>query len=240
MAPWLLAGLLTGGGALINNRIQNDAINEQNRQNQRAIQIERTAREAERARQAVMEQLQADQVAKALMAAAPQNVRQAAETAAADPGNEIVQSAEDYNIPALQGQRSEGEVAGNISRLVQDRLKQTREMLTAQAILTAQGTAMQGSQDAITRMGGEISTTGGNRSRSMGVAQMEGSVPAAEVTKSDNPLGDLMILAGKAYGGINGDFANLPEGINKGAAQVASWFRPGLAPATSVRPRARA
>jgi hypothetical protein len=237
---WLAAAALTGAGSLINNRIQNDAINEQNKQNQRAVDMQRRAADAERQRQLVMERLQADEVAKALMTAAPANVRQMAAAEAADPANETVRSAEEYNVPVLQGQRSDGEVAGNIGQIVQDRLKQTREMLTAQALLTAQGTGMQAGQDGITRMGSEISTVAGNRNRSLGVSQMEANVSPAEVTKSDSPLGDLMILGGKAYGAANGSMANLPPGINQGAARVASWFRPGLAPTTSIRPRARA
>lgn len=224
MAPWIIAALLSGGGALVNNKIQNDAIRAQNQQNQRAVAMQAEARSAERSRQSVMERLQADEVARALMQASPDQVRQTAEAEAADPGNEIVRSAAEYNIPTLQGQRADGEVAGGIGRIVQDRLKQTRDMLAAQAILTAQGTAMQGSQDAITRMGADISTIGGNRARSAGVARMEGSVPAAEVTKSDSPLGDLMILGGKVFGAANGSMANMPQGIQQGAQRLGQMF----------------
>jgi hypothetical protein len=48
---WLAAAALTGAGSLINNRIQNDAINEQNKQNQRAVDMQRRAADAERSRQ---------------------------------------------------------------------------------------------------------------------------------------------------------------------------------------------
>lgn len=204
MAPWLVAALLSGGGALLNYKIQNDAIKAQNAENQRAMAIEAANREAERTRQLAMEKLQAQEVARALTGADPAQRAAEIEAQAEAPDNEFVHSAETYNIPTLQGQKGGTAVSGDIGRLVASALARTKDMLKAQSILSAQGVGAQGVQDDLMRMGSDISTIGGHRQGSMNVSRMETSIPAARVTPSSSPIGDLLMLGGQLYGGFGG------------------------------------
>lgn len=223
----LISALLTGGGALINNKIQNDWIRETNAQNRKAMELERLARDVELTRQRDMEALQADTVARALVDANPANIATQAEESANDPDNKIVMAAEDYNIPTLTGQRTDGPVATEIGKMVADRLAETKDILRAQAVLTAQGTGMQGTQDGLIRMGSDLSTIGSNRRASAGVANLETNVPAADVYKSDSPLGDLLILGGKLFGGLNGDLGSLVNGKIGAGTAANAFFKNG-------------
>lgn len=210
MNPMLIAALLTGGGSLLNWKIQNDAVKAQNAENQKAMAMERAAREAERMRQLDMEKMQAAEVAKALTKADPAEMASKIEAEAEAPDNEFVASADMYNVPTLGGQKADSVVAGDIGKLVADALDRTKGMLKAQSVLSSQGTGIQGTQDALVRMASEIGTTASNRQGSANVARMETSIPAATVTPSSSPIGDLMMLGGMLYGGLGGFGAGKP------------------------------
>jgi len=204
MNPLLIAALLSGGGGLINWKIQNDAIAAQNAENDRAMQMERAAREAERARQMSMESLQAEEVTRALMEIDPSKTTGDVTEEVADPGNAFATAAESYNIPSLSGQLTEGGVANSIGKLIADKLQQTRGILKAQSTLSSQGSANQGSRDDLMRMAGVLQNIGSNRRGSLDASRLETSIPAARVTPSDSPIGDLLMLGGQLYGGMGG------------------------------------
>jgi len=228
MNPLLIAALLSGVGGLANWKIQDDAISAQNAENQRAMMREGEMRNAERLRQRNMETLQADEVARALLAADP---AQTAEDVTADveaPENAIVQAAADYNVPELQGQSADGPLAGDIGRLVADKLKQTRGILKGQATLSGQGSALQGTQDDLARMAGVLQNVGSDRRGSLAASRLETNVTPARVTPSSSPIGDLLMLGGQLYGGMGG-FGSL---IGSNAPLAAS----GTAGALGVSP----
>lgn len=214
MNPFLIAALLSGAGSLYNWNIQNQAINAQNRENQKAMDMERAARDAERTRQRAYESTQAEAAARALMEADPAASAEAVTEVTDTPDNEFVRSAEDYNIPALQGQETDGPVATEIGRIVADALQRTKGILKAQSILSAQGTEMGGTNDALARMAADIANTGSARRGSLAVSNLETSVPAATVTPSSSPLGDLLMLGGMVYGAKGGNlFGNKPLAV---------------------------
>lgn len=214
----LIGTAATLGGSLINYNIQNDAIEAQNQQNQIAMEEERQARIAEEARQSEMEALQLEAVSRALFDASPEAlVSDTAEEEAVIPVEEFQSIADTYNVPALQGQTGEGIVAGQIGQIVADAVNRTRGMLGAQGKLTAQNNAFSGAQDALTRSASEIQNIGSDRSGSIAVAQKETSIPAATVTPSSSPLGDLLLIGGKLGAGIGGR--------RSGAGNVGDLFR---------------
>lgn len=224
---FLIPALMGGAGAYINSRIQNQAIAAQNAENQRAMAMERAARLAESERQAVMEQLQADAVAKALFKVDPGDTAKTVEAEASDPDNAITVSAEEYNIPSLTGQSQTGVVAGEIGKLVADKLKQTKDILKAQATLSGQGTSLLGNQDALLRMAGDVQNVGRDRAGSLAASRLETSIPAARVTPSDSPIGDILMLGGQLLGGMGG-FGSLAGGPLV-APGTASMVTPSMA-----------
>ena len=219
----MISAAASGGGALINSNIQNQAIAETNNQNKIRMNIERDARNEESARQSAMEATSAEQVTQALLGANPEDVVAKVAAQAADPTNQIVQSAEMHNTPVLQGQVQNADVTGAINEKVSGRLAKTKEMLKNMAIMSGQGTSTANIGDLIGRSGSEIQTIGSNRRGSLAASQLETSIPAAEVTKSKSMLGDLLMLAGAAggsYGGQMAGAAGTPLFTNPFASQA--------------------
>lgn len=192
------------GGTLYNADTQNQAVSEQNKQNRIQMETQRQARARETQRQMDMEQQQAAAVTKALFDAAPEKVIEAGEAAKADPLNPIVAAAEEYNVPALQGQVANQDVNENIGTTVRRAMTRTRGMLENAAVLSGQNEAFTKAVQSLGRMGSEVQTIGSNRAGSSRTAGLETSIPAATVTKSNNPTGDLMILAGSLGAGSLG------------------------------------
>ena len=202
MSPLFLAALLSGGGALYNSKMQNDAIVAQNEQNKLAVDRASAAKEAERRRQERWEQEQFDAIDRTLREVDPGKRAADIEAATAAPENEIVQSAEDYNIPSLTGQNATGSVASEIGKIVADRLEQTKELLRAQSVLSEQGVGSMQSRNTINRMNADIGAISRDRSGSIGVNDMETSIDAATVTPSDSPIGDILLVGGQLAGGL--------------------------------------
>lgn len=196
-------------GAALNAKTQNDAIEAQNAENRKAMDIERRNREAERLRQREMEGLQREAVDKAAIAADGGQIAEDVEAQADDPSNQFVAVADEYNVPMLQGQVADGEVSQGIGKIVGDALKNTREILKNQSTLVGQNTAFGTLGDVIMRMGADVSNVGSDRRGSLGVAQMETSIPAAEVTRSDSIMGDLLMMGGSALSGYGGRTAGM-------------------------------
>lgn len=198
--PITLAGIAaSGAGALMNRKMQNAGIAETNNQNQIAMEREKRATEDERVRQAAFEKTQADAVTKALFEVDPANA--AKEIEAAAPTSEIAMIADDYTVPKLQGQLSDGVTAERIGEIISGSTDKLRKVLTAASTLSQQGTRLQGNQDELTRLGSENQTTGSFRQGSLNASQKEKSVPAAEVTPSSSPLGDILMLFGQGVAG---------------------------------------
>lgn len=213
LEPMMLASMAaSAGGAAINARMQNQAIEAQNAQNQRAMQIEREARESESVRQKAYEASQADQVTKALFEAAPENIEEQGEAVAADETNAINQAADQYNTPSLTGQVENNDVNESIGATVSKAVARTREMLRNAATLSGQQSGLEDAFTSLGRMGSNIQTIGSNRQGSSNVSRMETRVPAATVTKSTSPVGDLLMLGGQLAGGMSGNAAGAAGG----------------------------
>jgi tRNA threonylcarbamoyladenosine modification (KEOPS) complex Cgi121 subunit len=216
--PMALAGIGANlAGAAINHSIQSQAVSEQNRQNQIAMQGERAAREAEAQRQLGWENEQAAAAAAALTQADPTRVAQASQQTVEAPNNAVVAMTDDYNVPALQGQTSNQNVAASIGNEIAGRAAQTREMLRSAAMLQAQGGQMNDVAQALFSMGSQVANTGSNRRGSMNAARLETTIPVAEVRPSSSPIGDLLMLGGQAMSGRAGQRAGalLPGGNSR-------------------------
>jgi len=205
------------GGSLINNRIQNQAISEQNRQNQIAMVRERDAREAEVGRQREFELAQAESVTRALSDADPARAATESQRMVDEPSNQVVAAADEYNVPTLQGQVRNEDVNENIGQTIAGQAARTREMLRSAALLQAQGTQNNEIANALFGMGSNVANIGSNRRGSMNAAGLETRIPAATVTRSSSPIGDLLMLGGTAlagYGGQRAGFGAAPYGTS--------------------------
>jgi len=215
--PAMLIGPALGGlGSLVNSNIQRQQIAEQNRQNQIAMQREGAAREAETQRQLGWENEQAAAAAAALTQADPVRSALAAQATVAAPDNATVAMTDDYNVPALQGQTSNEDVGASIGRAITGQTARTRDMLRSAAMLQAQGGQMNNVAQSLFDMGSAVANTGSNRRGSMNAAQLETNVPVAQVTRSNSPIGDLLMLGGSALSGIGGQRAG--QGLLPGAS----------------------
>ncbi|MDG3089224.1 hypothetical protein P7F88_25510 [Vibrio hannami] len=194
-------------GSLYNNKIQNDAIGEQNRQNQIALEMQQANREAEAERQAQMELEQANAVTQALFEADPTKVAEKAKAEATDPGNLITQAVEEYAAPKLEAQVANADVDADIGATIAGEMKRTRKILDAAALLSAQGTTLSGVQDALGRMSSQVQTTGSNRRGSINASRSETSIQPATVTASSSPIGDILMLSGSLGAGMAGKAA---------------------------------
>lgn len=203
--PVTLAGIAASlGGSVINSNITNDAISEQNRQNQRTMEIERTAAEAERGRQRDFELSQAEAATRALFEADGGDIAESVEESATAPTNEIANVPADYNTTTLQGQVQDGVVSDQIGRIIQDALTGTQGILGGQARISGQNSAFMNLRDKLMEMSSEIQNVGQARRGSLMANQLETSIPAATVTPSDSPIGDLLMLGGQALAGYGG------------------------------------
>jgi hypothetical protein len=200
----LIGTIASGVGGAVNANINNSAIRQQNKQNEIAMLREAEARSAESARQREMEATQAATVADALFKSNPAAIVEAADESSTDQDNDYVASVDEYNTPLLQGQLGAGGVSADIGRIIADAAKNTREVLKAQSVLAGQNTGLAGIQDALSRMGSEISTVNSNRRGSGAVSMLETSIPAATVMPSNSILGDLLMLGGQAMAGASG------------------------------------
>lgn len=218
--PVTLAGILASvGGSAINANIQNDAIAAQNAQNQRTMDMERTAAEAERNRQRDFEASQAEAATRALFEADGGEIAENVEAEASAPTNEIANVPDDYNTTTLQGQVQDGVVSGQIGKIIEDALTGTRGVLKGQATISGQNSAFMNLRDKLMEMSSQIQNVGQARRGSLMASQLETSIPAATVTPSDSPIGDLLMLGGQALAGYGGQRvgarapASRPNGI---------------------------
>ena len=203
--PVTLAGIVASlGGSVINSNITNQAIGEQNRQNQRVMEMERSAADAERSRQRDFELSQAEAATRALFEADGGAIAENVDAEATAPTNEIANVPEDYNTTQLQGQVQDGVVSGEIGRIIEDALAGTKGILNGAATISGQNSAFMGLRDKLMEMSSNIQNVGQARRGSMMANQLETSIPTATVTQSDSPIGDLLMLGGQALAGYGG------------------------------------
>jgi hypothetical protein len=215
--PMSLLGLAGSvGGSLINAQIQRQAIDEQNRQNRTAMERERTARTQEVDRQRQWESSQAEEVTRALGDASPQTIARETERQVEEPENRILAAADQYNVPTLQGQVQNQDV--DIGGIVSGQAARTRDLLRAAATLQGQASSFNNAGQGLFDMSGMLANLGSERRGSMNASRLETSVPAAEVTPSHSPIGDLLMLGGQALAGRGGQSAG---------ARGISAYRPG-------------
>jgi hypothetical protein len=224
LEPMLLAALpgtiASAGGAYINNQIQNDAVQAQNRENQRVMEMQTATTEAERARQDAWAADQQARTMEALMRVDPTARAETIATEVADPKNEIVAGAEAYNIPTLQGQITDSASGRDIGKTVSDALARTTDLLRAQSTLSAGGVQTGKAQDELIRMAGDVGNIGGFRMNSAQVAQREAAVPAATVTPGNSILGDALLLAGQLLAGSMGKSAGMSGQVPASSANI--------------------
>lgn len=220
----LLSAALPAVGALYNARMQQQYIDARNAEQQKAMAMEAQARQAEDARQRQMEQVQAQRVTDALMRAEPEQGAEQVREVAVEQPNEIRDAADTYNLTRLPGQRGSTEVSDMIARTVGEERERARGIMENRALLTGQDNWLQSLQDELVRMAGDISNEGSFRQESLGVSRMETNVPAAQVTPSASPWGDLMMLGGQALAGHIGQlrgYNTKPGGWTRGARNAA-------------------
>lgn len=207
------SAVLPAVGAIYNANTQNRAIEAQSRANRDAMEMDRAARAAESERQLAMEADQIRSVQEAMQQANPASIadRVAQQTQGE---TDFTRAADETAILALPGQAASGKVGEKMGSIVGSALEQTRNMLRAQSVLSAQGGEFSGVSQALQRMSQDIGNVGANRSRSAGVAQLEGRNPPAQVTPSQSILGDALIAAGKGVGQFaGGRQASMDQGI---------------------------
>ena len=209
----LMSVAASAGGAFINNRMQNQAISEQNRQNRIAMDRERQNREAETVRQRDWEGQQAEAAMRALTDADPARVAEESQRMVDAPDNRTVAAADEYNVPSLQGQVQNEDVNESIGSTIAGQTARTREMLRAAALMQAQGVQANDIAQSLFGMGSDVANIGSNRRGSINVGRMETSVPAATVTRSNSPLGDLLMVGGQAMAGRAGQRAGMNAGM---------------------------
>lgn len=209
----------TVGGTAINSKIQNDAIAEQNRQNRMALEMERTARNAEATRQLDFERQQADLVTQALFDAAPERIVEAGNKVAEAPEAPVNAAVDEFSADDMAGSVQNTDVRDTIGSIIAKKTAQTRELLRHAATLSGQFDGLAEAATSLGRMGSNMATIGSNRAGSLAASRMETSVPTPVVTPSSSPIGDLLILGGTAGGGILGNKA--------GAAGASSPFQIG-------------
>lgn len=202
-APAWAPAAMTAAGSMYNNSTQNKAIAAQNHQNNLAAAQSRSAIDAEDARQRAMEEEQFAAVRATTDASDPAALAERVMERANSDSNEFTQI-DDYNGGDLQGQTSTGEISDSIGKMVGDAVARTKDMLKSQSVLSGQGAGMSGTQDGIVRLRDDVSNVGSDRRRSASVGRLEAQVTPATVTKSDSPLGDILMLAGTALGGAQG------------------------------------
>jgi hypothetical protein len=201
--PITLAALAaSAGGAAINRSAQNQAADEQNRQNKIVMDQERAAAQAESDRQRQFELAQASAATKALFDVDPTATAQ--EVAAAAPVSETANIADDYAVPVLQGQITDGESAQGIGEIITGATARLRKVLGSAASLTEMAKRSAGNNDAILGMQRGIQNIGGARQGSLNASRLETNIPAATVTANQSPLGDILMAGGLIGAGLRG------------------------------------
>jgi hypothetical protein len=148
----------TAGGTALNAKMQNDAIAEQNRQNQRALEMERVARAAEADRQMEFERQQAELVTQALFDAAPERIVEAGNKVAEAPQAPVNAAVDEFSADDMAGSVQNTDVRDTIGSIIAKKTAQTRELLRNAATLSGQFDGLAEAAPSLGGMGSEIAT----------------------------------------------------------------------------------
>jgi hypothetical protein len=198
----IAAMVATVAGGAINSSQQAKAQQAQIDQNNKAAEMARAAREMERVRQQGIDRQNFDEVRATAQKIDP--AKRAETVAAAAPTGEVAQAATRYADPTLPV-GVDGEVIADTGKLAEESGR-TNTVLDALAILSGQGAAGGGAQDALSRFGSVLSNNNSKGRRSLSVADFEAAVPTPTVRANSSPIGDILQLVGSAgslYGGAN-------------------------------------
>ncbi len=208
IGPSLLAAApgtaMAAAGALYNNQAQNAAIERQNEETQRIIEMERLAKEAETMRQNTWADQQQARTMAALDVVDPTATAARIDERASAPDNAIVGAADNYALPTLQGQITTSPTGQEIGQSVEEAVSRATDLLKAYSTLSEGRTTMGENQDELVRMGTENAQTGSFRNASAAIAGQETMLPIPTVTPGDSILGDLLLLGGQMAAGIGG------------------------------------
>lgn len=205
--PLLIGSIVaTTAGSAINANAQNRAAEAQIKANNDAQAAAIEAREAERKRQAALDDESFAEVRSAIEDVDPGARAELVAEEAADPTDSVQEAATRY-APLPRSTTDTGEVLGDAGKL-RDKADTTKAMIDALAVLNRQGVGSQGISDRFGRFRSNLATQGDEARRSMRVADYEAAVPAATVTPSNSPFGDILQVAGSVGANIGG--ANLP------------------------------
>ena len=197
--------LATAGGSYINQRAQNAAIEGQFEANNQAEEMAAAAREAERARQSVIDQESQADLAEALREFNPEDRAEQTEAAANDPANPIRVAASPYqDLP----QSSYGGGQSIVGRKIADQAARTSSMVDALATLSAQDTDFSNTGIGLNQLGSDISLDSLLARDSAQVGQFEAQVPSARVTPNNSFFGDALIAAGQGASAVGGSGVN--------------------------------
>ncbi len=202
MAAAIPGTAMAAAGALYNNKLQNDAIRRQNEETQRVIEMQRSAQEAERARQDVWADQQSSRAMSALDMVNPTATAGRIDERVAAPDNAIVNAADNYALPTLQGQITDSPTGKQIGQSVEQAVSRATDLLKAYSTLSEGRTTMGENQDELVRMGTENALTGSARQNSAAIAGQEAMLPVPTVTPGSSILGDLLLLGGQALAGV--------------------------------------
>lgn len=194
-------------GALYNNQIQNAAVDRQNEETQRVIEMERLSREAETLRQNQWADQQSGRTMDALAVVNPTATAGRISERVAAPDNAIVNAADNYALPTLQGQITDSPTGEAIGQSVADAVSRASDLLKAYSTLSEGRVTMGENQDELVRMGTENANTASFRNASAAIAGNEAMMPIPTVTPSSSILGDLLLLGGQAVAGGMGKAA---------------------------------
>lgn len=228
----LTAGLLlSGGGALVNAREQNNYVNAVNRENNRAVDYARQMKEAERTRQ---EQYSKEATGLFDKSLADSSVDSYTNQMGASEDSFL--DTYDTQKPLLtEGmylsgqQNANSEIQSEIAKRTANATADARARAANLAKLTGYGVANSAQGVGVQSANDQIRTLQGLRQGSLGVNRLETSVPAADVQFRSNGVGDIMSGIGGLMTMGAGNGATLGSIFAKGGTAAASSSIPTLA-----------
>jgi hypothetical protein len=188
-------------------RQQSQHVNAVNAQNTKAFQMSQNARETERARQADFQTEAEGSFSSTMDTMSRENFDTAQEGAAAEFTN-MLDARPRALAPEgmLPGQaKASSAVQEDVNRRAATEAASSRERIKALAALSGFGNAGRGRAETFAGAGDFMSTLGGLRRGSLGVAEQEQQIPAATVRAPDSTFLDLLsgglsLAGGGAFG----------------------------------------
>lgn len=205
--PISIGGLvLSGIGGLVQGQQQTAYVNAQNRANQQAYMRSKDAREAERARQKLMEGEATSAWQSTLDALSPDE-RAAAE---AEAKTKFMANYDAGQNDTTAGQFLSGqeyaapEIKESIAATTAKAASEARQRAAALASLSGGGTVDMARGEILGNNANWLQTLNGLRRGSLGVSQFEQNIQPATVTPGNNFLGSILTGVGSTVAGMGG------------------------------------